>query len=124
ERMRRRALYASTLSSVCALLLAPAAQAQVLTAGSIHGQVVTEHGDPLRDARIVATSLTSGLEHVASSDADGMFTLRFVAPGDYDLLIELLGYAPKRLSGVPARSGSASGIVISLRSVSGPAQQV
>ncbi|HEU5208843.1 MAG TPA: carboxypeptidase regulatory-like domain-containing protein [Longimicrobiales bacterium] len=122
--LRHRARHIPALSFLCALLLAPAAHAQVLTAGSIHGQVITEQGDPLRDARIVATSQASGLEYEARSDADGLFTLRFVAPGEYDLLIELLGYAPKRVTGVPARSSAAPAAVIRLRSVSGPAQQV
>jgi len=118
---RRHVLPGAFLLALC---FPSDAEAQVLTAGSIDGVVQTEAGDPLRDARIVATSHTSGIAHEARSDADGAFRLRFVPPGEYDLLVELLGYAPTRVTGVSARSSAAPAVVIRLRSVSGPAQQV
>lgn len=107
-----------------ALLAASDVGAQVLTAGSIHGLVLSDSGDPLRDARIIVTSQASGVAHEIRSDADGQFALRFIKPGEYDLLVELLGYVPKRLTDVPARSAAGPTIVVRLRGVSGPAQQV
>lgn len=125
ERMIRFRPWRAVLPALlCALFIAPEAGAQVLTAGSIEGLVLNDSGDPLRDVRIVATSQTSGVTHEARTDADGMFTLRFMSPGEYDVLLELLGYAPKQVIGIPARSAAAPTVVVHLRSVSGPAQQV
>lgn len=113
------------LSALLLVLLSAADMtAQVLTAGSIDGLVLADTGDPLRDVRIVATSQVTGVTHDVRTDADGRFTLRFIAPGEYDILAELLGYAPKHVIGVSARSAAAATVIIRLRGVSGPAQQI
>ena len=79
--------------------------AQSLTSGELNGLVVDASGQPIAQARVVATSATSGWQRVELTPRSGAFQFTQVPPGEYELLVEIIGYGPVRVVAIPIRPG-------------------
>jgi hypothetical protein len=90
--MSSRLLAASTIGSVCALALVPAAFAQRGDSGSIIGYVFDQTGSPLSGVKVTATSPTQiGGRKIGYTNAEGAFRFPALDPGVFQVKIE----APK-----------------------------
>src|SRR3989442_2853462 len=108
RRMMARALSWVRPAGLAALLLGAVARfacAQSLTAGTLSGTVSDSGGTSLADASITVSNHAGGLSWSASTPRDGRFVVPLLPPGAYDVLVERLGYRPKRVRDVPVRAG-------------------
>jgi hypothetical protein len=74
--------------------------AQSLVSGVVTGTVRSTEGTPMRDARVTLTDVRSGVIRAAATRPDGGFELLFVAPGDYEVRVEQLGWRPHLVRGL------------------------
>src|SRR5699024_11084267 len=87
--------------------------AAVTGRGKIAGTVVdAETGEPVIGANVAITGTTRG----ASTDLDGNYTIRNVAPGTYSITVSYISYVRKNLTGVEVHSGASTVVNISLES--------
>ena len=84
---------------------APGLAAQSITRGELTGRVSGPSGQPVSRARVIAVSVTSGWERVALTPASGAFRFREVPPGEYEVLVEIIGYGPVQVVDIPVRAG-------------------
>ena len=88
--------------------------AQSITSGELNGLVVDEFGRPVAQARVVAASVTSGWERVELTERGGAFQFPQVPPGEYDFLVEIIGYGPVRVIGIPIRPGERTRVPVTI----------
>jgi Carboxypeptidase regulatory-like domain/TonB dependent receptor len=81
------------------ILLTLAASAQV-SSGTLAGKVADPSGLPLANARITATSDSTGFVRTAVTDASGDYSLADLAPGSYTISAQITGFRPVRVSSV------------------------
>ena len=79
-----------------ALAFAGSARAQTTT-GTIRGSVRDEQGTPQAEARVTATSLLTGVQRNATTQASGFYALPGLASGEYELTARRIGMAPQKL---------------------------
>lgn len=104
------------------LLLAiarPPLAAQSLTNGSLIGEVRAADGSLLFDALVTVTEERGGWRRSVATRRDGAFAIALLPAGSYDVLVEHLGYRPKRLVGVPVAAGGTVRVPVTL---AGPAE--
>ena len=77
------------------LLMATSLVAQVVT-GAIVGQVRDQSGAVVQGARIIATQQDTGLKHEATSDSGGLFSIRELPTGPYQVEISSQGFRTVR----------------------------
>jgi len=105
----RRAATVGLLAGV--VLLSPAAAtAQVVTTGSIRGQVTDGTGAPLGSALVSATNSETGLRRDVRSADDGWYTIPLLPPGVYTVRAQLIGYRPREVTGVRVRLGERTAV--------------
>jgi len=91
------------------VMLAISANAGVT--GKIAGVVTdSESGDPLPGANILIEGTNKG----AAADANGKFLILNVAPGEYALRVQMMGYTPSIVTGVRVFSDRTRTIDVSL----------
>ena len=112
------ALLCSTVGSVTGLV------AQSLSSGDLTGLVVDGSGQPVEQARVVAASVTSGWEHVELTQESGAFQFTLVPPGEYELLVEIIGYGPVRVVGIPIRPGELTRVPVTIAPAAPPVLRV
>jgi len=79
--------------------------------GSLYGRIHDERtSEPLAVVQVYIPSLGVG----TLTNLDGRFMLRNVPAGTYEVMVELLGYAPKTITGVVVQSGSGTSLDILL----------
>jgi outer membrane receptor protein involved in Fe transport len=101
-----------TLASAGFLVLAAAGEtAAQEKPGSVYGKVFDERtSEPLAVVQVYIPSLGVG----TLTNLDGRFMLRNVPAGTYEVMVELLGYAPKTITGVVVQSGSGTSLDVLL----------
>ena len=72
------------------------------TTGAIEGKVADEQGLPLPGATATAQNTSTGFTRSAVSDAVGTFRVPGLPVGNYDVKVELAGFAAVLLENVPA----------------------
>jgi hypothetical protein len=100
---------------LAALLLArtPAASAQSLSAAAVEGVVRNTAGIPLEDA-VVTLSSAGGRTRELVTLPGGRFGVPLLAPGTYALLVERVGHAPHRVTGIALRAGAVTHVDVAL----------
>jgi TonB-dependent starch-binding outer membrane protein SusC len=92
------------------LLLPWTVQAQ--QTGTITGRITAEDtGQPLSSVTVNVV----GRQWGAVSNADGRYAITGVAPGTYEVVVSLLGYAQQSTEGVTVQAGSSATVDIALR---------
>jgi hypothetical protein len=104
NRPRRRSAWNVCLAVLLALAAPPLA-GQSVTSGTLEGTVRSADGSLLNDASILLTDATGGSTRALAISPGGRFAAGFLPSGSYDLLVERIGYAPRRLRGVTLRPG-------------------
>lgn len=87
---RSRALFLSAVALACLFLPALVAGQEAI----IKGKVADGAGNPLKDARITLTELSSGNRYSFRSGKEGKIFKVGIPPGDYKLTVELDGFTP------------------------------
>lgn len=113
--MLKRRFFASFVAvSTSALLLAPGvAMAQGLGAGALHVTIVDQRDSGMRDVTVTLESRRHAI-HTYSSDLRGRVDIPVLAPGNYSVLAEQLGYQPVRMLDVLVSPGARATITITL----------
>jgi len=94
------------LALTLALLIAVPLRAQTLTQGAVDGVVRDPEGKPLSGVVVTLRDRTGFGSMTRTSGKDGRFMLGLLPPGQYDLLLEALGYQPLRIRAIPVRAGN------------------
>lgn len=81
--------------------------------GKITGSVISEEtGEPLPGASVMLHETSLGV----ATDLNGQFNIGNVPPGDYDLMIHMIGFAKTTIKGVHVIAGQAVEINVPLKS--------
>jgi len=94
--------------------------AQSLTAGSLSGTVMDSAGNALYQASVTVTDRATGLSHAAQTTRDGRFALTLLAPSQYDVHVEQLGFRPRLTQAVPVFAGTNVDVTVTLVAVPPP----
>jgi hypothetical protein len=113
-------LWAAVLVAATAAPMA----AQSLTAGSLSGTVLDSTGTALNQASVTVTDRATGLSRAAQTERDGRFTFTLLAPSQYDVLVEQLGYRPRLVQGILVFAGSNVDITVNVVAVPPPVTTV
>lgn len=105
-----------------ALLLAPAAAAQTITA-TLTGVVRDQSGGVLPGATITVSSGETGLVKTTVTDRDGRYTVPFLNPGTYVVTAALAGFASATRTGVRLEVAQTAALDLTL-GVAGTAESV
>src|SRR5688572_3193608 len=82
------------LAAVCMMALPAVARAQSqATTAEINGRVVDAQGGVLPGVTVTAKSEATGYTRTTVTNEEGFFALPLLPPGQYELLIELPGFA-------------------------------
>lgn len=92
------------LACAAVAVLAASASAQQTT-GNIIGRVLDDQGAAIPGATITVTSAATGFTRTDVSDAEGMYRLRALPVGQFDLTVELAGFASVDRKGVVVNVG-------------------
>ena len=84
------------LAVVALMLVASTAYAQLHGMGRIQGTVAEDGGGPLADVTIKATLPGSSGEITGTSDAKGQWIIGGMGKGEWDVVFEKPGYAPRK----------------------------
>ena len=84
------------VSSLLLIFLGLMALSAAAQNGSIRGKVFDNTGEPLPFANVIIDRINKG----TACDLDGIFEMKDVPPGTYQLKITFVGYRPKILDGV------------------------
>ncbi|MFL5539622.1 MAG: carboxypeptidase-like regulatory domain-containing protein, partial [Longimicrobiaceae bacterium] len=115
---------AAALLAAALAAAAPVLHAQSLTAGGMEGVVHDAEGVPVGGALVTVTPTDGSAAATATTDPGGGFALRLLAPGSYDVLVERIGYQPRRITAIPVDAGALARVDVPVGASSGPAVQV
>lgn len=111
---RRTPLYGLLAVAIAVPAVAPLS-GQTLTTGGLGGRVIDPAGGPVPEALVAVRELAGGLTHETEGDRRGFFSFGYLAPGEYELTVEQVGFAPRRLRGIQVRPGRSRDLMITLR---------
>jgi Carboxypeptidase regulatory-like domain/TonB dependent receptor len=94
----------AALIAVLMVATVPSVVAQVPT-GTVNGLISDPREAVVPNARVVAVSKAQGVSRETTSNADGLYVITDLAPGDYDLKIEAPGFAPSEFTEVSVQAG-------------------
>jgi len=88
---------ALALSLVALLALVPSMAAAQTETGRVAGIITDQSGGVLPGATVTLTSVGTKAVRSTVTDSNGRYNFANLLPGDYDLLVELSGFAPRRV---------------------------
>jgi hypothetical protein len=98
--------------------------AQNMQNGVIEGVVLDQVGDPIFDAFVVLSDQESSFTWTRRTDRTGRFRFSLLAPGNYSLFAETLGFMPKVTSNIPVLGGIAADVEVYLAPTAPPVVRV
>jgi hypothetical protein len=104
-----------------ALTVGSCAFAQGITTGVIIGTVSDQQGAVIPQATISAVDVASGANFKTQSDANGLFSLRNLPIGTYDLTIESGNFSPMQVKALRITAGITNDIGVRKMTVSNTA---
>lgn len=116
---RRRSPLAACIGVVLLVCGAGPAEAQSPTTGALRGVVRSESGEALYEALVTLRDTASGMQRSGFTGRGGTFSFQFLAPGEYELHVERVGFAAGRLVGIAVRPGREAEVVATLGSGTG-----
>src|ERR1035437_1864771 len=96
------------------LLVRQSAFAQAAATGDLHASVRDPKGNAVVNATVTARNAAKGLERAGSSDGQGGYSVRQLAPGTYTVTVEASGFARTEATGVAITVGGMAELPISL----------
>lgn len=89
-------------------LALPAAAQNVQTTGDIRGRTLDDAGQPVPGVQVTARNTETGLERSAISTDNGIYVLRLLPSGIYDVTAQALGYATRTHRNVRVAIGTSA----------------
>lgn len=109
--MRNQFLFGAAVAA----LVAPAAGYAQETTASVAGQVVSESGQPVGNAKVLVLHTPSGTRSTATTDSQGNFSLRGLrVGGPYSITATASGYAAQAVDGLALTIGETLSVPIQL----------
>jgi Carboxypeptidase regulatory-like domain/TonB dependent receptor len=96
------------------LLVRQSAFAQAAATGDLHVSVRDPKGNAVVNAAVTARNAAKGLERAGSSDGQGGYSVRQLAPGTYTVTVEASGFARTEATGVAITVGGMAELPIAL----------
>jgi hypothetical protein len=87
------------------LLIRQLAFAQGASTGDLHVSVKDPKGNAVTNATVTVQDVAKGLERAASSDGQGGYSVRQLAPGTYTVVVSTPGFAKEEATGVTITVG-------------------
>ena len=111
-KFRLKQLHGGLVRMLFALLLITCGGwAQSAFAGTLRGKIVdSQTGEPLMFVSVVVTGTTKG----AATDLDGVFVIRDVPAGTYEVSVTMVGYSKRLVTGVVVPEGDAEPLNLTL----------
>ena len=99
---QRVGMRAALLGFVCVLGLSATARAQD-PRGAVAGRVIDSSGGALPGTTVTVTNEATGTANTATTDENGRYSIPFISPGTYTMLVELTGFKRTERKGVEVR---------------------
>ena len=96
------------------LLVRQSAFAQAAATGDLHVSVKDPKGNAIANATVTARNAAKGLERAGSSDGQGGYSVRQLAPGTYTVTVEASGFARTEATGVAITVGGMAELPVAL----------
>ena len=100
--------------AVMLLLVHQFAFAQGAATGDLHVSVKDPKGNAVTNATVTVRDVAKGLERAGSSDGQGGYSVRQLAPGTYSVTVEALGFAKAEATGVAITVGGMADLPVAL----------
>jgi hypothetical protein len=100
--------------AVIFLLVRQSAFAQAAATGDLHVSVKDPKGNAVANAAVTARDAAKGLERAGSSDGQGGYSVRQLAPGTYTVTVEASGFAKTEATGVAITVGGMAELPVML----------
>ena len=101
------------------LLVRQSAFAQAAATGDLHVSVRDPKGNVIVNATVTARNAAKGLERAGSSDGQGGYSVRQLAPDTYTVTVEASGFARTEATGVDITVGGMAELPVTLTIASG-----
>ena len=105
--------------AVLFLLVRQSAFAQGASTGDLHVSVRDAKGSVVTNAAVTVSDVAKGLERAGSSDGQGGYSVRQLAPGTYSVTVDAPGFAKAEASGVAITVGGVAELPVTLSIASG-----
>jgi Carboxypeptidase regulatory-like domain/TonB dependent receptor len=109
-----KASFRLLLLVVVFLLVRQSAFAQAAATGDLHVSVKDPKGNAVANATVTARNAAKGLERAGSSDGQGGYSVRQLAPGTYTVTVEASGFARTEATGVAITVGGMAELPVTL----------
>src|SRR5213595_3691350 len=86
--------------AICAFVLVGSPAAAQQTTGNIQGRIVDAQKSAVPGVTVTAKSASTGFTRSEVTDAEGIYRLNALPVGNYDVHVELSGFAPKDLKAI------------------------
>ena len=90
----------SLVSSIPLLLAASACTAQVANNTALVGTVTDASGGVVVGAKVTGTNTATKVSYTGVTNKEGFYSIPFVQPGTYDVVVEMQGYSKTQAAGV------------------------
>ncbi len=100
--------------AVVFLLVRQSAFAQAAATGDLHVSVRDPKGNAVVNATVTARNAAKGLERAGSSDGQGGYSVRQLAPGTYTVTVDASGFAKTEATGVAITVGGMAELPVTL----------
>ncbi len=108
----------ATLRLVCLavffLLVRQSAYAQGASTGDLHVGVKDPKGNVVTNATVTVRDVAKGLERAGSSDGQGGYSVRQLAPGTYSVTVDAPGFAKAEATGIAITVGQLAELPVTL----------
>src|ERR1700758_3052264 len=91
------------IPAIAVVLCALPMHGQTANTGAVAGTVIDASGALVPRAAVVVNSQATGEERDLTTDAEGYFSVPFLAPGDYALTVRAPGFEQLVLKGIGVR---------------------
>jgi hypothetical protein len=100
--------------AVVFLLVRQSAFAQGAATGDLHVSVKDPKGSVVTNATVTVRDVAKGLERAGSSDGQGGYSVRQLAPGVYSVTVDVTGFAKAEATGVAITVGGLAELPVTL----------
>ena len=100
--------------AIILLLVQQFAVAQGAATGDLHVSVKDPKGSAVTNATVTARDVAKGLERAGSSDGQGGYSVRQLAPGTYSVTVDAPGFAKAEANGVTITVGQMAELPVAL----------
>lgn len=113
--VKRASTAAALAVLVCLGLLVPGRMlGQTLTSGAVEGVVRDSAGAAVPGVDVTLVGVSNGVSRTATTSPSGTYRFMLVGPGDYQLIVERIGYRPVHVQDVSVAEGRRLDVVVTV----------